>query len=485
MQFAYTILVVAVLVILSVLASKASVRVGIPALLLFLLIGMLAGSEGIGGIEFDNPAGVQALGTVALALILFAAGFETRWSDVRPVLLPGISLSTLGVLVSAVAVALFAQYAFELTFTEGLLLGGIISSTDAAAVFSVLRSRGLHLENRVRRLLEFESGSNDPMAVMLTLGVIEALQHPGTGWTIFAAQLLLQLVVGAGLGFLLGRATVQLLNRVRLEWEGLYPVLSLAMVLAVYGGSTLAGGNGFLAVYAAGLVLGNRTFIHRKSLRQFHDGLAWLSQITMFLVLGLQVFPSELLTVAVSGLLLSGFLMVVARPLSVLLAVPAGFTLPQKLFLSWTGLRGAVPIVLATFALTAGIKDAGLLFNLVFFVSITSALVQGSTIHRAAGLMKVKLASPPRRVFPVESGALSGTESEITEFRVEPGSAGDGKRIVDLALPSGALIVLVGRDAHFAVPGGSTIVRAGDTVMALGTEEALAEIRRKLESPAT
>ncbi len=290
------------LLLLSILASKVAARLGIPALLLFLCLGMLAGSEGMGGIEFDYPRLAQSVGIVALVFILFAAGLETRWESIRPVLVPGISLSTVGIVVSSVLLAVFVSRVAHLGRGESLLLGAIVSSTDAAAVFTVLRSRNVALKGKLREVAELESGSNDPMAVLLTLGLLGVITNPARPVWLFLPFFFLQLGIGGAFGFLLGHAALRGINRVRLEWEGLYPVLSIALVLGIYGLTSEARGSGFLAIYIAGLVLGNANFIHSRTLRLFHDGLAWLMQIIMFIVLGLQVFPSRLVSVAIPGL---------------------------------------------------------------------------------------------------------------------------------------------------------------------------------------
>jgi len=331
----YFFLAISLLVLVSVLASKASTWLGVPALLLFLLVGMLAGSEGPGGIWFDSPYVAQFLGTLALAYILFAGGIETDWPTVRPVLRPGIILATLGVFLTALLIALFAVHVLGFSWLEGLLLGSVMSSTDAAAVFSILRSRSVSLRGRLRPLLELESGSNDPMAVFLTLAVITLIKDPAAApWhtvPLFAWQMLL----GAGLGLLIGKLTVILVNRLGLEYEGLYPVLTLALVLLVYGATDALGGNGFLAVYVAGIIVGNEEFLYKRSLIRFHSAIAWLMQIAMFLSLGLLVFPSHLVPVIGPGLLTALFLMFIARPLSVWLCLlGSGFSSREKILIA-------------------------------------------------------------------------------------------------------------------------------------------------------
>src|SRR5690606_35024553 len=306
--------VAAVLLLLSILSSKISTQFGVPALLLFLAVGMLAGSEGLGGIYFDDPFIAQAIGVSALAFILFSGGMDTDWQQIRPVLWEGAVLATLGVILTAVILGLFIRVVFQLPLVESMLFASVMSSTDAAAVFAVLRARGINLPGRLRTLIEFEAGANDPMATLLTIGFIELLTVPDATLLNFIPTLLIQLVFGASLGYLMGRGAVRLLNRLRLQSEGLYPVVTVAIAMLVYGGTAVVGGNAFLAVYIAGLILGNSNIVHKRTLLRFHDGLAWLMQITMFLVLGLLVFPSNLVPVAGSSLLVAAFLIIIARP---------------------------------------------------------------------------------------------------------------------------------------------------------------------------
>ncbi len=473
----------AVLLLLGILASKAAVRLGIPTLLLFLCLGMLAGSEGIGGIEFDYPRLARSVGIVALVFILFSAALDTKWDQIRPVLGSGVSLATLGVVISAVLLALFAKLFAGFSFYESLLLGVVVSSTDAAAVFTVLRSKNLALKGRLREVAELESGSNDPMAVLLTIGMLSLIADPGRSIWSLVPLFLLQLGVGAALGFLSGRAMLWLINRIRLEWDGLYPVLSVALVLAIYGITTLAHGSGFLAIYIAGLVLGNATFIHRRTLMLFHDGLAWLMQIAMFVVLGLQVFPSRLLPVASFGLLASAFLMFVARPVSVFAALGwSAFNWREKMFLSWAGLRGAAPIILATFPWVAGVANAELFFNVVFFITLTSVLLQGTTIPRVAKWMDVLDSPRKKRAYPIEYNPAAGIRNELVEIEIGTDSQAAGRRIVELGLPKNVLIVLMGRGDELIVPSGSTVVLPGDTLLVLGEKEPISAMRVRLTS---
>lgn len=466
------------LILFSVVASKASGRLGLPALVLFLLVGMLAGSEGLGGIAFDDPLIAQSLGIIALAYILFSGGLDTEWRAVRPLLWTGTALSTVGVVLTASTMGLFATWVLGLPLLQGLLLGAIVSSTDAAAVFSVMRSRGTGLKERLKRVLELESGSNDPMAIFLTVGLITLIVQPdASGWSLLPL-FLRQMVVGAAVGWGLGRLLVVVINRIHLNYDGLYPVFTLAAVAVVYGVTDWLGGNGFLAVYLVGLVMGNHHFIHKRSITRFHDGVAWLMQITMFLALGLLVFPSELAPVAWTGLLLALVLMFVARPLAVFATL--WFTgLPRREvgLVAWVGLRGAVPIILATYPLVMGVPDASLIFNVVFFIVLTSVLLQGPSIPFVARMLgvDVPLARPLR--YPLEFEQTADLDSDLVEVVVPAGSSVVGRRILEIGLPEGALVVLISRGGTFVVPRGSTIMLDGDRLLMLADDASLAQVR--------
>lgn len=477
----YALLTAGILLLLSVVSSKASGRLGMPALLLFLAIGMLAGSEGIGGIAFDDAGLAQSLSVLALVFILFSGGFDTVWREIRPVLAPGAALSTVGVLLTAALVGLLGVYVLGYSWLEALLLGAIISSTDAAAVFAILRSKGVGLRGNLKSLIELESGSNDPMAILLTTGFISLITIPNQPITTFVPTFFLQMVLGALAGYLCGRLMAVIINRLRLAYDGLYPVLLIALVLLTYSATALIGGNGFLAVYLAGIIVGNHSVIHRRSLMRFFDGLAWLMQIIMFLALGLLVFPSQLIPVAGIGLLVSLFLMFVARPLSVLLVLlPFRMNPREVAMVGWVGLRGSVPIILAIFPLLAGIGRANEIFNLVFFVVLTSILVQGSTIPLAARWLRIDSPMRIRPRAPIFFEPTEGVEGDMVEIDLPATSPGVGKRLVDLGLPPGALLVLVGRNNRFFVPDGSTQLEADDTLFFLSDGETLSELKRIL-----
>ncbi|HXF86150.1 MAG TPA: potassium/proton antiporter [Anaerolineales bacterium] len=472
--------IVASLLLLSVLASKVSDRFGIPALLLFLALGMLAGSDGPGGIYFDDPALSQFIGIVALNLILFAGGLETEWKDIRPVLKEGAILSTLGVVLTALIVGVIAQALLNFSLLEGLLLGAIVSSTDAAAVFSILRSKSLGLKGKLRPLLELESGSNDPMAVFLTGGLIQLLTLPHYQLHDLFLSLTLQILIGIVMGFFFGKVIVLLANRLHLGYEGLYPVLTLSIVFLTYSLTSAVYGNGFLAVYLAGIVAGHQDFVHRRSLIRFHNGMAWLMQIAMFLTLGLLVFPSRLVPIIGTGLLVAAGLIFIARPVGVFLSLMfSDFNVREKAFIAWVGLRGAVPIILATFPLLAQLPEADSIFNIVFFVVLTSALLQGASLPYVAKWLKVDAPTEKKPIYPIEFTPVSGFKNELKELPLPPHSPFAGKTIVELGLPPDFLIILIARKNEFIMPSGGTTLLEGDTLIVLADKETFTEVESK------
>src|SRR5690606_7587629 len=474
---------VAVLVIISVLASKISHRLSLPALLLFLFIGMLAGSEGIGGIQFDDPFAAQSLGVIALTFILFAGGLDTPVSEVRSVLASGALLATLGVLITAGIVGLLCIVLLGFSPETAFLVAAITSSTDAAAVFSVLRSQKVGLKGNAKPLLEFESASNDPMAIFLTTSIIELVQHtqmPVTDWLIFVVR---QMVIGVVLGYVLGYVTGKVMNKLHLEADGLYSVFTIAVVLFIYGFTATLGGSGFLAVYIAGLVLAMQNFIHIRSLVRFHDAVAWLMQIALFVVLGLQGFPSRLLPIDGTGIVVALILMFIGRPISVfLLLALSKFDFREKLMISWVGLRGAAPIVLATFPLLAGIAEADLIFNIVFFVVLVSVLLQGSTLVSVAKRLGVTTPLVPKPQYPFELVSNSNIKNELVEIAVSADSPAVDQQIVNLDLPKNSLIVLIARGQEIVVPSGNTTIHAGDILLVLADKPSLETIRAYIAS---
>lgn len=469
----------AILILFCIIANKVSGRLGLPALLIFIVVGMLAGSEGPGRIYFDDPFVAQSIGVVGLALILFSGGIDTRWTEARPVMYKGLLLSTAGVALTALIVCISAIFLLGFDPLEGFLLGAIVSSTDAAAVFSTLRSRRASLKGDLRPLLEFESGSNDPMAILLTIGAIALLMQPGASFFSLIPLFVQQMAVGGLLGYGMGKGAAWLINTVKLEYEGLYAVLTLASALLIYGLTAIVGGNGFLAAYVAGLVIGNSAIVHRKSLIRFHEGIGWLMQITLFLTLGLFVFPSELLPVLIPGIIISIVLIFVARPVAVYLSLlPWKMKKNEKLMISWVGLRGAAPIVLATFPLIAGVPQASVFFNLVFFMVIASALLHGTSIPFVANHLGLSAPLPARSRFGMELDFQEESHNELFELVVPSGSPASGKQIVNLGLPSGTLIILIAKGSEQFPPRGATVLEDGDTLLILTTPAAAQAVRR-------
>lgn len=456
-------LVAALLVVLGVAASKVSARWGVPVLVLFVAIGMLAGSEGLGGIVFDSYRLAHGAGTIALAVILFDGGLRTPYRSIRHAIAPALSLATAGVLVTAAVVGAAASWMLGVPLLNGLLLGSIVASTDAAAVFSALRSTGLRLPERVGSTLELESGSNDPMAVFLTVSLLEVLlgkMEPGLGLlALFAQHMAIGAVVGIGLGLAAAWAT----NRIRLGAEGLYPVFVAAAGLLAYGLAATLHGSGFLAVYLAGMMVASRGVVFQRGILVFTDGAAWLAQVCMFVLLGMLSFPTHLLRVAGPGLLITAVLVFVARPLAVTVALaPLRFGPREIAFVSWAGLKGAVPIVLGTFPLLLGLPGGEPLFDVVFFVVLVSALLQGWTLAPLARRLGLEEPGAPAPVLSLEITSLQHVQGDIVQYTLTGASRVAGRTVRELALPDGAVIAMIARENRVVPPRGSTRVHAGD-----------------------
>lgn len=441
------ILVGASLLLVSIVASDISSRMGAPLLLVFLLLGMLAGEDGPGGIRFDDFVTTYVIGSLALAVIIFDGGMRTRRERFRVALWPALSLASVGVLVTAALVGAFAAWALGLPPLQGMLLGAIVGSTDAAAVFALLRTQGAALKERVAATLEIESGSNDPMAIFLTVALLELIAAGRTELDAsVAAALLMQFGIGAVVGLAGGRLLVWLINRLTLV-TGLYPLLAVAGGLLVYALTAQLGGSGFLAIYLAGLVLGNAQLQAAQNILRVHDGLAWISQIAMFLILGLLVTPSQLVDVALPALGIAAFLMLVARPLAVMLSLlPFRFPWREQLYIGWVGLRGAVPIVLALFPMMYGIEDARLYFNIAFFIVLVSLLLQGWTIAPAARVLGLEVPPPTGPHQRLTLDVPGHFEHEILAYEVQPGSLIAARELAAVDLPEAVHIMAVLRD---------------------------------------
>jgi potassium/hydrogen antiporter len=471
------------LLLLGIASSKFSARLGLPVLVLFLGLGMLAGSEGLGGIPFEDYGLANALGSVALALILFDGGLRTPMASVRAAWRPALSLATVGVLLTAALTGAAAAWVLGVPPLHGALLGGIVGSTDAAAVFAVLRSGGVRLPDRLQATLEIESGSNDPMAIFLTLGLTQVITGQADSAGAVAMLFVLQFGVGALVGVAVGRGAPWAVNRVNLDAAGLYPVLVSACGILAFGLAAVLGGSGFLAVYLAGIVLGNSPIVFKRGILLFHDAAAWLGQIGLFVMLGLLSFPSRLLAVAGEGLLIALVLIFVARPLAVAVsAFPFGFRAPELALLSWVGLKGAVPITLATFPLMAGVEGADLLFNVVFFVVLVSAVTQGWSLPAVARRLGLARPSDPAPPLSVEIHALRHVDGEIVEYTVAPSARVAGQALRDLALPEGVVVTLVVRGDAVIMPRGTTSLRPGDHVF-VAMRSALVPLMDRLFDP--
>ena len=483
-QFEIIIIIVSFLILLSVLVSKVAERYGVPILLLFLGIGMLAGSEGLGGIYFDDPSLTQNVSIAALVMILFSGGLDTSWKSIKTVAVEGALLATIGVALTASIFGLFVYFILKLSLAESLLIGAIISSTDAAAVFAILRSKGVNLKGSLSPLLELESGSNDPMAILLTITLISFVTKENTSILGSAGLLVLQLAIGFAVGWIMSKITLFLINKLKLGYEGLYQILIMALLFLVYSLTTLVKGSGFLAVYVMAIFMGKEDFLHKRSVLRFFDSTAWISQIVLFLTLGLLVFPSRLTGVILPGLGLAFALIFIARPVSVFLTLsPFKLSLREKLFISWVGLRGAVPIVLATYPLVARITHADMIFNVVFFVVVISVTLQGTLLPKVAKWLKVESKNPPKPKPPLEIVAGELIPSELSEIVIPECSNARGKAIYELNLPAEYLIVLISRDGAYLQPRGTTIIQANDRLIALCEKNALQDAKKILCSP--
>ncbi|HEY9168713.1 MAG TPA: potassium/proton antiporter [Lutibacter sp.] len=473
------------LLFISVIAGKTSYKFGVPTLILFLAIGMLAGSEGIGGIYFNDPKIAQLIGVVSLNFILFSGGLDTNWDSIKPILKEGLVLSTFGVLLTALTLGTFVWYITDFTIYESMLLGSIVSSTDAAAVFSILRSKNLSLKTNLRPTLELESGSNDPMAYVLTIAFLTLVINQDKSLISIIPLFLQQMILGSIAGFAFGILSKFIINKIKLDFEGLYPVLVIALMFITFSATDFIGGNGFLAIYICAVYLGNQNLIHKKSILKMFDGLAWLMQIVLFLTLGLLVFPSQIIPYIGIGLLISLFLILVARPVSVLLSlVFFKMRLKRRFYISWVGLRGAVPIVFATYPLLAGIEKANMIFNIVFFISVTSILIQGTTLSIFAKWLRMAMPEKLKKVTEIDQLLLDLPKSSLQEFEVLPDTFSVNKRIVDLNFPKSAFIVMIKRDKEYIRPGGTTEIKTNDVLIVLAdTQKDYAKVNECLYRP--
>lgn len=487
----FGLLTLSVLFFLSILAGKAGYKFGVPALLLFLGVGMIFGSDGL-GIDFENIEMAQAIGTVALCIILFSGGMDTKLEDIKPIIGQGVILATVGVLFTALMTGVAIWYVLGMTmasagvgFVASLLLASTMSSTDSASVFSILRSKGLHLKNNLRPLLELESGSNDPMAYVLTItfiGILSSDMEPN--YAMAGVNVLMQLIIGGVAGYFLGKGAVYAINRVDIDNRSLYPIMVFTCCIFIFSITYFLKGNGFLAVYIGGLVIGNSRFVHKRSALNFFDGMAWMSQLLLFLTLGLLVNPSELPAIFVPGIIISLLMILVTRPLSVLLCLLPfpKMHIKDKIFVSWVGLRGAVPIIFAIMVLAADVPNARLIFNIVFFCTLVSLIIQGTTLSQMARFLN--LAEEPSKIKGLKNFDVEFSDeikSVTSEMKITKQALEKGNHLMDLRLPEKTIVVMVKRDGLFFVPNGKTVLMENDRLLVITDDyEALSETSKQL-----
>jgi cell volume regulation protein A len=482
LQIEYLLLIGSILLFISLLASKTSDRFGVPVLLLFLLIGFAAGNDGLNIVNFNSPKTAQSLGVLALSIILFSGGMDTKLTEIKPVLLPGLVLATIGVLLTCLITGAFIWFftknvecVITFTFIEALLLAAVMSSTDSASVFVILRSKNMSLKQNLRPLLELESGSNDPMAYMLTIVLISLFSTTEiNGWQV-VFELFKQLMLGGLGGYLIGFLAVKLINRINLGNDALYSVLLVSIMLFIFGFTCLVGGNGYLAVYIGGLIIGNKRFVHKRSTQKFFDGLTWLSQIIIFLALGLLVNPKELLTVSILGVVVGFFMIIVARPSAVFLSLLPfrKMTFKARTFVSWVGLRGAVPIIFATYPLVENVPHAREMFNVVFFITILSLVIQGMQVSSMAKLLKLSTPEPEKHKFTnfdVENFS-DEIKSAMREIVVGENMLKKGNKLMDLNMPENALVTMVKRGEKYFIPRGNTHLEPNDSILVIADSE--------------
>lgn len=471
-------LIGSILLFVSVIVGKTGYKFGVPALLLFLIVGMIFGSDGL-GLQFHNADEAQFIGMVALSIILFSGGMDTKYSDISPILSPGIVLSTAGVLLTALFTGVFIWWISGMHWSNisfpiitSLLLAATMSSTDSASVFAILRSQNINLKHNLRPMLELESGSNDPMAYMLTVVLIQLVQASGMNCGEIALSFAIQFIVGGAIGYVSGRAAVFMLNKLNIDNQALYPILLLAFVFFTFSITDLIHGNGYLAVYIAGMLVGNSKIKYRKEIVTFMDGLTWLFQIIMFLCLGLLVNPHEMFEIAIVASLIGIFMIFIGRPLSVLLCLMPfrNLTTKSRLFVSWVGLRGAVPIIFATYPVVAGIDGADAIFNIVFFITILSLVIQGTTVSFIAN--KLGLSVPVEKKgneFGVELPEEINTN--LSDMVITEKDIAGGDTLKEMSLPKGTLVMIVKRDEEFLIPNGTLKLHVGDRLLLISEKD--------------
>lgn len=495
MQIEFLLLIISILFFASIIVSKASSRFGVPVLLLFLAVGMVFGVDGF-GIQFDSIRVAQVIGTVALCIILFSGGMDTKLSDVKPIVGPGVMLATIGVFITAFVTGFVIWIIMDKTSIGtnigllcSLLLAATISSTDSASVFSILRSKGLHLKNNLKPTLELESGSNDPMAYVLTITLISLANQGGSPQYLTAVMnLFIQLIVGAVAGYCLGKALVWLINRLKIENESLYPILVLSSCIFIFAVTYYMQGNSYLAVYIGGLIFGNSKFVHKRSTRNFFDGISWLSQLVMFLTLGLLVNPSELNWhyIILPSLIISAVMILLSRPLAVFISLLPfkRYRFRDRVFVSWCGLRGAVPIIFAILCRAENVPHADTIFNIVFCCTLVSLVLQGTTLPLMARWLKVEDEAPKQN--KIENFDIDFPEeikSATSEIEMTSQILSHGNQLMDLRMPEKTLAIMVKRGENYFVPTGKTHLMVGDKLMVItDNNEALEQTLKQLSA---
>lgn len=490
-QIEIALLILSVLFFLSILAGKVSSKYGVPALLLFLGVGMLFGSDGL-GIQFENIQVANTIGTIALCIILFSGGLDTKTSEIRPIIAQGVILATIGVFLTAAITGVIIWWILGMTMASAgiglltsLLLASTMASTDSASVFSILRSKNLQLKNNLRPMLELESGSNDPMAYVLVISLIEIIKlSSAPNYWVFGGTLVLQLGIGALLGFAIGKMAVRIINRIKIGNDSLYPILIFTFCIFIFSVTYFVKGNGFLAVYIGGLVIGNSKFVHKRSSLNFFDGLAWMSQLIMFLTLGLLVNPHELIPIIIPGLIISFLMIFFSRPLTVFFCMLPfrKMKFKDKAYISWVGLRGAVPIIFAIYPLVENVPHARLIFNIVFFCTLVSLVVQGTSLPLIAHWLN--LAEKPQRINKMRNFDVDFSneiKSVTTEIEITSQILEKGNKIMNLPLPEHTLVVMVRREDNYFVPTGQTILKEKDKILIItDNHEALTETYKNI-----
>lgn len=460
------IFIISILIFLSTVFSKVMYKIGIPTLILFLGIGMIAGCDGVGKIYFDDPHIAQFVGTIALNFILFYGGLETKYSQIKPVLKSASLLATVGVFLTAILTGIFIFYISDFTILESILIGSIVSSTDAASVFSILRSKDLNLKGDLAPLLELESGSNDPMACILTILFLDLITSPNSNIISYVFMLINQLVIGCLLGYLLGKLSVKILNKINLDIEGLYPILTIALAFLIFSLSEYVGGNGFLSIYIAAIIIGNSNIISKNTIIRFYDGCSWLMQIILFVTLGLLVFPKRILNILPIGTLIAVGMILLIRPIVVfLLLCKSKYSTKEKLFISFVGLRGGAPIVFATYPLIAGLNIASDIFNIVFYICVFSILIQGTFLPILA--KKLHLTEDHKENYFLHYKYLedNNIKNKLFEITIKKESNICGMKILDLNIPQNVLIILIERTNQYIIPKGDTTIKSGDKLI--------------------